>query len=350
MDGKQGDDGLYLFQQFGIFHRQLILTQQEEAYLCYIFAYEVIALVYAKIKVDLAKAEEIKDFYKAEEIDSTERPYDYFQCQRGKVHIAAYRNRKEIYSVVFSGGEEAVDEALQFSKDVTVTKEEASHPERKEVQEGWDDLSRQIGSDEVGVGDFFGPLIVVASHVLEKDIPFLAKMGVNDSKKLDDEYIREIAPTLMKRSHCYSVLVSPDKLSRLVEQGMNIHKVMAKCHNLAQERLIDRYGIDEDCLIYVDQFESEELYRKHVGRDIVSNPLYFRTRGETFFPSVALSSVIARYLFLKEWDAMEEDLQAKIPKGAGALVDKTYALLVKEWGEKKVAFHVKKFFRNYKKA
>ena len=319
--------------------------------MCYIFPYEVIALIYAKIKVSQAKAEEIKDFYRAEEIQDPSRPYDYFQCRKGKVNVTAYRNRKEIYTVVFSGSEEAIDEARQFSPNVTVNRvEERKDSSAKAPSDGWDDLSSQIGSDEVGVGDFFGPLIVVASYVDGKDIPFLERLRVNDSKKMTDDYIFEIGPTLQKKCRSYSVLVSADKLSRLVDQGMNIHKVMAKCHNLAQEKLIERYDLGEETIVYIDQFEPEDLYRRHVGRDILPNPLYFRTRGESFFPSVALSSVIARYLFLKEWQKMEEDLGEKIPKGASAGVDHCYSLLVKGLGEEKVSFYVKKFFRNYKNA
>ncbi len=315
------------------------------------FLCEVNALIYAKIKVSLAKAQEIREFYSAEEIKDPLHPYDFFQCKKGRTTIHAYRNRKEIYSIVFSGNEEAIDEAMQFSKDVTVTRG-VDNPitEERSPSSRWDDLSRQIGSDEVGVGDFFGPLIVVASYVTKKDIGMLQALGVDDSKKMSDDSILAIGEGLQRKSACYSVLVSPDKLSRLVDQGMNIHKVMAKCHNLAQERLMERYGLEEDILVYVDQFEEESLYRKHVGRDIVKNPLYFRTRAESFFPSVALSSVIARYLFLKEWQKMEEELGRKIPKGASATVDRTYSLLVKELGEEKVSFHVKKFFRNYKKA
>ena len=39
-----------------------------------------------------------------------------------------------------------------------------------------------VGSDEVGTGDFFGPMTVVAVYVDAKQIPLLKELGVKDSK------------------------------------------------------------------------------------------------------------------------------------------------------------------------
>lgn len=40
-----------------------------------------------------------------------------------------------------------------------------------------------IGSDEVGTGDFFGPIVVTATFVSKENIDFLTELGVRDSKK-----------------------------------------------------------------------------------------------------------------------------------------------------------------------
>ena len=55
-----------------------------------------------------------------------------------------------------------------------------------------------IGSDEVGTGDFFGPVVVTASYVSKDNIPFLEELGVRDSKKLTDQKILEIVPKIIK--------------------------------------------------------------------------------------------------------------------------------------------------------
>ena len=56
-----------------------------------------------------------------------------------------------------------------------------------------------IGSDEVGTGDFFGPIVVTASYVSLENIPFLEQLGVKDSKKMNDETILKIVPKIMNK-------------------------------------------------------------------------------------------------------------------------------------------------------
>ncbi|MFA6829767.1 MAG: ribonuclease HIII [Bacilli bacterium] len=304
-------------------------------------------MIYVTIKVDQAKAEEIRDFYKAKEI--TDKPYEYFLVSHCGITIHAYKNRKEIYSIVFSGPEASKEEALQFSKTLTIKEIDENKPKQKDAYyQGWEDLSYQIGSDEVGVGDFFGPLIVAASFVEPKDIPFLENLKINDSKKMDDNYILEVGPKLKKSIKNYIIMVSANKLSNLEEKSFKLHKVMAKCHNLSQQGLIEKYGISEETIVYIDQFEPEANYRKLVGDEIVSNPLYFRTKGESYFPSVAVASVLARYTFLKQWEEMEKVLGCSIPKGASSQVDKTFSLIKKQVGNEVVDKYVKRFFRNYR--
>lgn len=307
-------------------------------------------MTYAKIKVDQAKAEEIRDFYNAKEITYQNKPYEFFLVRKDGIEIHAYRNRKEIYTIVFSGSEAAKEEASQFSKNVTVNEvKEKAKDYDKPYFDSWDDLSYQIGSDEVGVGDFFGPLVVVASYVTPKDIEFLEKSKINDSKKMTDDYILSIGPVLKRRIKNYVVMVSPEKLSSLETRKFSIHKTMAKCHNLAQIGLKKKYDLGDSVICYIDQFEPEENYKKLVGKDeLINNPLYFHVRGESYYPSVAVASVIARYTFLKEWQKMEEIFKTKIPKGAGAQVDLVFNKLKKAYGIDSLTKYVKTYFRNYR--
>ncbi|MEJ7517640.1 ribonuclease HIII, partial [Staphylococcus pasteuri] len=54
-----------------------------------------------------------------------------------------------------------------------------------------------IGSDEAGSGDYFGPLTVCAAYVSHKNVQILKALGVDDSKKLTDTKIVELAEQLV---------------------------------------------------------------------------------------------------------------------------------------------------------
>ena len=307
-------------------------------------------MYYVKIKADRATAEEIKDFYGAEEIIDDSQPYDFFLAKNNGVIIHAYRSKNNMYTILFqSKGVEAVEEAQQFSDQLSIQERDDAVTEQKNISDGWDDISSQIGSDEVGVGDFFGPLVVTAVYVCGDDIAYLQKLRINDSKKMSDDWILEIGPRLKRRIKNYVVLLSPEKLSELASRGLNMHRIMSSAHNASHKGIIEKYDLDTSTIVYIDQFESEENYRRYVGGEVIENPLYFKTKGETYYPSVAAASVISRYHFLKEWQSMEKKLGCVIPKGASATVDKVYNRLVNLYGRGKVDPYVKKFFRNYQR-
>ena len=75
----------------------------------------------------------------------------------------------------------------------------------------------------------------------------------------------------------------------------------------------------------------------------------FKEKGETYFPSVALASCIARYLFLKEIATLNEKYKVKIPLGASAEVDKFDIEFIKKYGENEFLKICKSNFKNYQK-
>lgn len=303
-------------------------------------------MIYAKITVDERVALTIKSDFSAREIDEEENQYEVFEYKDSSLLIKAYRKKNDKYTILFSSNSDrAIEEAKQYSDDVKITR---SEPVKKENRGKWLDSSEQIGSDEVGVGDFFGPLIVCATHIKRDDLQLLKDLKVDDSKRMNDNYILEIGKTLISKIDNYIVQISPSKLSALSSNDFNMHRIMSLTHNLAHIGLMKKYHLKDDIIIYVDDFSSEDRYRYYVGDDIVKNEIFFKCKGESFFPSVAVSSVIARYTFLNKWQEMEEILGCKIEKGASKAVDKTYQKLVKERSKEEVDKYVKKFFSNYK--
>jgi ribonuclease HIII len=299
---------------------------------------------YLKIKADQAKTEEIMAYYGAEKITDPRRKYDLFQTvSEDGVQIKGYASSNpDLFTILFFGEDTlAENEARIFFKELPVPIKERPQDEK------WEDKNSQIGTDEVGVGDFFQGFYIVASYLTSADVDYIDSLGVMDSKKLTDSRIEEIAPSLMKKIKHFSVRISPDKLCEYKAKKWSTHKILANAHNYAQQALKDKYHLPSSLPVYIDQFEKEEIYRHYVGKDIISNPLVFRTKGETYYPSVATSSVIARYLFLQDWKAMEAKLGSIVPKGADDLVDKKYKSLVRQYGKEALDPYVKRFFKNY---
>ncbi|MCK7489776.1 MAG: hypothetical protein MZU79_05785 [Anaerotruncus sp.] len=85
---------------------------------------------------------------------------------------------------------------------------------------------RSVRTKSAAFGDYFGPVVVVLrvrpQGTESKD---LLKLGVKDSKKLSDEQIREIAPTL-KRELLYQAVVLPNpKHNEMIAKGFNLNKI-----------------------------------------------------------------------------------------------------------------------------
>ena len=297
---------------------------------------------YIKFSADEALMEEIRDFYEAPSYPNKKNPYLVFQVKTlDNVQVTCYKS-KEIYTLMFSGDRnKIIDEALIFIDNPVVIDE-------KTINKDYLDNSYQIGTDEVGVGDFFGPLVVAATYVTPENLNLIEKLGIKDSKKLTDTKILEIGPIVEKYFLHEVCLCSPKKLVDLKNNGWNMHKIMANLHNTAQNNLLSKIKVNPSTKIYIDEFSNENLYFKYLVTNKPNLPIHFETKGESLYPSVACSSVLARYHFLKIWEKMNEYFKTEIPKGAGEEVDKTVQKLLKKYSLKDLKPYIKTFFRNYK--
>ena len=142
------------------------------------------------IKVNDEIKKKMIEYYKDKKRDKV-IPYVVFQAQDEDTVITMYESGK----VMFQGTSADVDAAM-WGVALENTKEKQE--EKKKVNTMYYNSSA-VGSDEVGTGDYFGPIVVTACYVNKEDIPFLEKLGVGDSKKIDDEKILKIAPEIAKK-------------------------------------------------------------------------------------------------------------------------------------------------------
>ncbi len=203
-----------------------------------------------------------------------------------------------------------------------------------------------VGSDEVGTGDYFGPLVVTAAYVSKENITFMQDLGVRDSKKLTDDKIKEIAPKLIQRIPHTTIVLSNEEYNTYHTTDFNMNKVKAILHNKCLLSVIKKDGVNYSKIV-VDQFEPPKAYYAHISKapEQVTN-ITFMTKAEDQCMSVAAASIISRYTFLKEMKKLSDRFNIVMPLGAGTLVDEVGATLVKKYGQDILKQIAKLSFKN----
>ena len=206
-----------------------------------------------------------------------------------------------------------------------------------------------VGSDEVGTGDYFGPLIVTASYVSKDNIEFLQNLGVRDSKKLTDEKIIKIAPEIIKTIPHTTIILTNKEYNEYHSTDINMNKIKAILHNKCLLSVLKKDNITYNKIV-VDQFEPPAAYYNHISKmkEKVTN-ITFMTKAEDKCLSVAASSIISRYIFLKEHKKLCERFNIEIPLGASNLVDEVGATLVQKYGKDILSEIAKLNFKNTEK-
>lgn len=209
-----------------------------------------------------------------------------------------------------------------------------------------------IGSDEVGNGSYFGGLAVVASFVTPDDHALLKKLGVDDSKNLTNSKIRQIAPILENNIKHKALLLSPQKYNQVVGKGKmhNAVSVKVALHNQAIYLLLQD-GVKPEKIV-IDAFTSRQNYQKYLKNEAnqFANPLTLEEKAEGKYLAVAVSSIIARNLFLENLDKLSQEVQYKLPSGAGSQSDKVASQILTAYGMSGLEHTAKLHFANTQKA
>jgi len=195
-----------------------------------------------------------------------------------------------------------------------------------------------VGSDEVGKGDYFGPLVVVAVRADARERAELARSGVADSKTLSDERVRILAPALEQRYTFTSEVLAPAEYNVELPRHRSLNELLADLHARCIRRLAP-----PGALVLVDKFANESLLAKRLAG--VDLELHQETRAERE-PVVAAASVIARNLFLEELKKLSDEFAVELHKGAGEPTDRAACEFVRLHGRPALARVAKLHFKN----
>lgn len=305
------------------------------------------------LKVSENTKAEMEEFFSDFKREKTP-PYAVFQADDADCVVTVYESGKAVFQGMSADLSAQLwverERHLNPTKKLDITNSETK--EKKEKKDIYIDPkiyhANAIGSDEVGTGDYFGPIVVTSAYVKKEDISWLEKLGVKDSKKLTDDKILELVPQIIKKIPYKSTILSNKEYNERYSKEMNMNKLKAILHNKVLLQLTDE--IKDWEYVIVDEFAKQYVYYSYLkDSSAVFKGITFLTKGEERSLAVACASLISRFIFIKEFDKIGEQVGMFLPKGASNLVDDVGKQIVVKFGEKKLIEIAKISFKNTEK-
>ncbi len=276
-------------------------------------------------------------------------PYAIFQAMEADTIITLYESGK----AMFQGVSADIDaniwvdmERKLNNRNIDINEPKKEKEKYKEELNYYYSMST-IGSDEVGTGDYFGPIVVTATYVDKEKIDFINELGVKDSKKLTDDKILKIAPSLIKEIPYVTFTLNNKAYNEYQKKGYNMNKIKAILHNKVLYAITHKEEKYPYKKIVVDQFVYPRKYFEHILESTEKvTDITFTTKAESKCASVAAASIISRYIFLMKMDELTKELGLEIPKGANSIVDEVGKEIVKKHGIEKLETIAKLNFKN----
>ncbi len=190
-----------------------------------------------------------------------------------------------------------------------------------------------IGSDEVGTGDYFGPIVVCATYVTPEKAEELRHLGVKDSKLLTDKQMIPMALKLINMIPYSIIYLDPLKINALSKKNDNLNFIKAYLHNMVINSILKKIGDVKCDAILIDEFTPKEKYFEYLkdSKNVVENVTMLK-HGESAHISIAAASIIARVTFIRELSKLSKTYGLDLLKGAGPEVDRNAIVFVKQFG------------------
>lgn len=198
-----------------------------------------------------------------------------------------------------------------------------------------------IGTDESGKGDYFGPLVIAGVYADERTKAILKEIGVDDSKKLKDPQISEIARQIKEICIYNVVSIGNSKYNDLYSKFSNLNKLLAWGHARVIENILE--SVDCDTALS-DQFGNPDLIQSALMEKGSKLNLEQKHKAEENVV-VAAASILARHEFVECMDRMSKSYGMEFPKGAS---NKTLAAgkkFVGQYGKQRLSEVAKLHFK-----
>jgi len=200
---------------------------------------------------------------------------------------------------------------------------------------------RQVGIDESGKGDYFGPLVIACVAVSRAQEESLRAAGVRDSKTLSDKKAIKLAVKIRGMCSHSIVVIGPERYNSLYASFKNLNRLLAWGHARALENLLEKVPCDR---VIADQFGDKRFLQNALmakGRTVM---LIQKPRAEEEV-AVAAASIVARAEFLRRLQDLSTRYGVPLPKGASDAVIAAGKKFVRQQGGEALGQVAKLHFR-----
>ncbi len=209
-----------------------------------------------------------------------------------------------------------------------------------------------VGSDESGKGDYYGPLVVAGFYCQSQDIVSLKRLGVKDSKQLQDNQINIIAKKIMERfpNRYQLITLTPKKYNELyhnfTQSKKNLNHLLAWCHSKVIANLARKFNPQG---IFVDRFTKQGLVEYYLHSEKIDNCDILQAHQGERDIAVATASILARAKFNAGIEYYSREIGFTLPKGGGNTTIVTGKKIVTSLGADTLQHIAKLHFKNSQK-
>ncbi len=184
-----------------------------------------------------------------------------------------------------------------------------------ETEEGYDYI---LGSDETGKGEWYGPLVVVATALTPQEIMEMRILGVKDSKNIKKPQIIKLAEKIIAMDFTWqSITLKPRTYNNLYTQfqseGKSLNDIMAWAHSKVIQQTLAKIKYRK-AKVVIDKFDFKKTDYRLKSIDQTRLKIIQMTGGESEIP-VATASIIAKYLFEKQVDELNKIYHVNLRDG-----------------------------------
>jgi ribonuclease HIII len=202
-------------------------------------------------------------------------------------------------------------------------------------------VNGQIGIDESGKGDYFGPLVIAGVYVPRAQEAHLKALGVRDSKTLSDAKAATLAAQVRVQCPHAIVAIGPERYNALHASMKNLNRMLAWGHARALENLLEKVDCDR---VVADQFGDERFLNNALMSKGRAVTLIQKPRAEEEV-AVAAASILARAEFLRRLQELGTRHGVTLPKGASDTVIQAAKKFVEKYGGNELRQVAKLHFR-----